>query len=53
MLPRNFGKWWFWVAFPTGFVSGIATEWWIGVLSFWILLIAPHLLYALYRRMSR
>ena len=53
MLPKSFGKYWFWVAFPSGFVAGVAISWWIGVLTFWFLLIAPHLLYALYRRMAR
>lgn len=53
MLPKSFGKYWFWVAFPSGFAAGIAISWWVGVLTFWFLLIAPHLLYALYRRMSR
>ena len=53
MLPRRFGRYWFWVAFPIGLAAAFVFSWWMGLLAFWVLSIAPHLLFGLYRRLNR
>ncbi len=52
-MPKNFGKYWFWVAFPTGLILGFTVNVWLGILAFWVLSIAPHLIFFLYRRMAK
>ena len=53
MLSKSFGKYWFWVSFPIGLLLAFTVHVLIGILAFWILSIAPHLIYFIYRRWTR